>query len=428
MRRRLPRACGAACLLAIVLGVGLVVAGPPAGAAEQSLTVDGATRTFVFHRGQAAPATGAPLFVLLHGSGGSGGGIEGNSHFDAVADRVGALVIYPDAQGRGWEGGCCDAISEQTDDLDFMAALVDWAATQQGADRTRVYFAGFSAGGYFAYRIACQRPTLVAGIASVAGDEKVRNCAPTQPISAVEIHGTDDAYTEGCGRPVTPCDPSTSNWHPGIDELAEAWRYRDLCPNPTAAASSTQGNLTYISATGCSTGSSVLLVREQSSNTDMNKDLSHCWPGSPGCQYQWDASSLIWSNLSPHRAGPGSVGFYDIATHRAGGTATAAPVTHSGTSSPPTRAASSSGAAGGAATTTTTATTAPTTTSGPASGTSPPATGSAASPSARVSDGGSHGRSGAAVAAAIGAGLLVAGTFALVSWRRRASAGTGTYT
>jgi len=327
------RRATAAAVLAALLIAGLAVAAPPAWASKQSVTVDGATRTFVFHRGTTAPASGAPLMVLLHGAGGSGAGIEGNSGFDAIADRVGALAVYPDGGNGGWGG----ATSTAPEDLDFMSALVDWAVTNQGADRTRVYFAGFSGGGYFAHRIACERPALAAGIGSVAANELQRSCTPDHPISVVDIKGTDDAYNEGCGRASTPCPSSDPHWHPGMEEVALAWRYRDVCPGPTTPSTSTQGNLTYFRATGCSTGASVLLVKEQSSNTNLSSDQSHCWPNTSGCQYQYDATSLIWSNLSTHRSASGAVGSYDLAAHSAGGAGggPAPPATGTATTSAP---------------------------------------------------------------------------------------------
>jgi polyhydroxybutyrate depolymerase len=55
-----------------------------------------------------------------------------------------------------------------------------------------------------AYRMACQSADLIAGIASLAGMTLLNpsNCAPTQAVNILHIHGTADTMVPSGGGAV----------------------------------------------------------------------------------------------------------------------------------------------------------------------------------------------------------------------------------
>jgi|GEM_PF-3805182 len=66
----------------------------------------GLRRTYYLH----VPSTydagvPTPLVIALHGHFGNGRNMEGQSHFTAIADRSGFIVVYPDGIDRGWNDG-----------------------------------------------------------------------------------------------------------------------------------------------------------------------------------------------------------------------------------------------------------------------------------------------------------------------------------
>ncbi len=136
----------------------------------------------------------APLVMVLHGAGGTGQGIESFSGFDALSDKEGFIVAYPDALNYSWNDGRGDEMSV-IDDLGYLQHIIDSVDQKANIDRTRVYAAGYSRGGMMAYRLACVFPTEFTAITSVASTFPIyllpecRN-APPKPIMVIQ--GTDD--------------------------------------------------------------------------------------------------------------------------------------------------------------------------------------------------------------------------------------------
>lgn len=145
-------------LIAFAIGVGY----PPGGAVAQTLTA--------VHQAPRKPAPGRPpLLVLLHGFG-------ANEHdllpmakrLDprlAVASFRGPYEIRPG--GYSWVNG------NTADELDnarrMVIECIDQVADSTGADRGRVYLAGFSQGATLTLAIALTEPEKIAGAAVLSG-------------------------------------------------------------------------------------------------------------------------------------------------------------------------------------------------------------------------------------------------------------------
>ena len=78
-------------------------------------------RTYLLYRpASLSQQVPAPLVVVLHGGYGSGSQAERSYHWDALADRQGFVVAYPDGIGRSWNAGgiCCGpALRDNVDDV-----------------------------------------------------------------------------------------------------------------------------------------------------------------------------------------------------------------------------------------------------------------------------------------------------------------------
>jgi polyhydroxybutyrate depolymerase len=134
------------------------------------------------------------------------------------------VVVYPDSLGEphrwsdGWPVGPPGA--PQPDDLGFLSALIGSLVAELGVDRKRVFAAGLSNGASMVYRVACERPELVAAVAAVAGGmvpAVATACPRGTPVSIIAMHGTDDS--------VVPFDR-------GIREDIATWVKRDGCTGP----------------------------------------------------------------------------------------------------------------------------------------------------------------------------------------------------
>lgn len=178
-----------------------------------TLTHDDRVRQYYLHVPQDLPSE-APLVIVLHGRGGTGPGMASLTGFDEVADRYGFVVAYPSGVQEQWnyvEG--IQGYDLPVSDISFLDALVDEIAAQVQVDRTRIYVAGFSNGGFMAQRLACEAAGTFAAYASVGaagfgGQPGV--CEDPSPLSILFIHGTHDTVVPFQGlRQETPRGPVT---------------------------------------------------------------------------------------------------------------------------------------------------------------------------------------------------------------------------
>lgn len=147
---------------------------------------------------------GAPLLIAFHGYTETPENLVRFSGLAEPATAKGYVVLFPRGIGRSWNAGlcCADAMTQDVDDVGFAGALIDDAAQRYGIDRHRVFLTGMSNGAMLSYRIAAERPDLVAGIAPVAGTLATRSGAIRGPVPVLDFHGTEDglvSYEGGTG-------------------------------------------------------------------------------------------------------------------------------------------------------------------------------------------------------------------------------------
>ncbi|MES2162071.1 MAG: PHB depolymerase family esterase [Pseudomonadota bacterium] len=127
-----------------------------------------------------------------------------------MADREGLLVIAPDGSKgsddkQGWNDCRADApTNPRTDDVGFIAALIDQAVAQHNADPSRVYLSGASNGGGMVYRAAIELGPRLAAVAVSSMLMPARSLCPV-PKRAVPIlvaHGTEDKIAPYAGGEV----------------------------------------------------------------------------------------------------------------------------------------------------------------------------------------------------------------------------------
>lgn len=134
-----------------------------------------------------------PVIVLLHGHSGNAGTVIAEGNWTPAIGAHRFVVIAPDGVAQSWNAGeCCRfATTLGVDDTAFLEALVRDMARRDFVDAERVFMVGISNGGMMAYRFACERGDLIAGIASVAGT-RLDDCVPERPMPILQVHGTDD--------------------------------------------------------------------------------------------------------------------------------------------------------------------------------------------------------------------------------------------
>ena len=146
--------------------------------------------------------TTLPVVFCFHGGGGNAlHAFESYGVAEEAAKR-GWIAVFPEGSGNAggpplfafqtWNAGdCCAFASDnQIDDVVFFERMVEDLAAKYPADTQRVFLTGMSNGGMMSYRIAAERPNLIAGLAPVAGALEVGPPAGSVPLLA--IHGLLD--------------------------------------------------------------------------------------------------------------------------------------------------------------------------------------------------------------------------------------------
>ena len=223
---------------------------PSPGCGKEPPTQPGATETLTLNHGglkrsynvhlppSYKPRKTHRLVLAFHGYMSSAAIAEhGTSGMSLHADAKGYIAVYPQstrfradgsrpvaswndgacASSPGPEGPTCTANSFQypfpsecglarcnwcncVDDVGFVAAMLDEIEAAYCINTRRVYATGFSNGGMFVQRLACDLANRFAAVAPSHGQLHIGfNCAPTEPLSVMSVWGKSDRVVPGAG-------------------------------------------------------------------------------------------------------------------------------------------------------------------------------------------------------------------------------------
>jgi polyhydroxybutyrate depolymerase len=226
---------------------------------------------------------------------------------NAIADREDFIVVYPQGTNNFWNDGRERA--PQADDVGFIRLLIAHLEKTLNVDSRRIYAAGISNGGMFTQRLACELGDKIAAMASVAAsmpeNYSVR-CRPTDAISVLMIHGTDDPLVPYRGGALPPASNIGGKVWPVADTI-KYWAAHDKCsdkpninylPDKDSQDRTVTRHEEYV---GCFRGTDVVLYVVEGGG--------HTWPGAN--QYlpervvgttarDFDGSEVIWDFFKHH--------------------------------------------------------------------------------------------------------------------------------
>ena len=169
---------------------------------RRSLELQGQTRKYLVVEPESLPSRPDVLF-FFHGSLQSGNVLRRftNNTFDALAERTGTIVVYPNGVDHHFSD-CRGTLPTKTrelgiDDVAFTREMLTRLKDEYGVGRT--FACGYSNGGQMVLRLLIDAPGLLNGaciFASTFGAGS--NHAPSNPDSAYEptpvllMHGTAD--------------------------------------------------------------------------------------------------------------------------------------------------------------------------------------------------------------------------------------------
>lgn len=181
--------------------------------------------------------TSLPLVVLLHGYGATGAMQESYLKFESVAENNKFILVYPDGTldlsgKRFWNAtdACCGFLSG-VDDEAYLLSVLKEMESNYSIDAKRIYFVGYSNGGFMSYRMACKHPDRIAAIASLAGASysKGTDCGAKSSVSVLQVHGTRDQTILYEGGQIL------GNSYPSAFDSASQWATFNRCTQNAVA-------------------------------------------------------------------------------------------------------------------------------------------------------------------------------------------------
>lgn len=175
-----------------------------------SLRVGGVQRILTLHiPPNHRPDKPAPLVIAFHGTPGNGPGMQITTGLDEISDANGWLIAYPNGIDGSWAAGCecSDLDLTDVDDIEFVRELIDRVGREANVASESIYVVGFSMGGIFSYRVACDLSSTIDRVVAVGSSmtwAQRETCKVDAPVPILTIVGTNDPAFPWSGSGLGP--------------------------------------------------------------------------------------------------------------------------------------------------------------------------------------------------------------------------------
>ena len=129
----------------------------------------------------------SPLLISCHGMDQDPNYQQSNTHWEAVADTAGFVVVYP----RGGTGMSTWDISGDKD-TKWVVQIIEQMVKEYDIDQKRVYLSGFSMGGMFTYHAMSKIADKIAAFAPTSGTNVMGASKAMRHVPIIHPHGTSD--------------------------------------------------------------------------------------------------------------------------------------------------------------------------------------------------------------------------------------------
>lgn len=332
---------------------------------QETVMVENVTRSFVVHLPSGYDSKQRyPLVLLLHGRDQNADDMARLTKFNQTADHYGAIAVYPNGYQRHWNIGIEPEVATrapmmgprrrgygypgggypgggypgggypgggggyppsggggyppsggggengrnrtQVNDLAFFDAMLDKLSSEYPVDTTRIYVAGFSDGGFMAFRLGCEMSRRFAAVASISAEmpKAMKDwCSPSPAVSLLMMNGTVDPvvpYYGGSGHmgsyPTMSAEDSAKEWVK-YDSCSAKPEHMKLPPHEKG------GMETNVYKFGdCTAGTEVQRYSiEGAGNTWPSGDSSILREKAGKTTYDVDANEVVWQFFAAHK-------------------------------------------------------------------------------------------------------------------------------
>ena len=197
---------------------------------------------------------------LLHGMGDTMNNMFQATQIQNVAEQQGWIVLCPQALDFTYEipglgsqdfGACWNVgstisvdfssmgiplsfdvtVNEDADDEGFLMAMLEATKTEYNVDQDKVFFAGFSLGGFMSHRMAINHGDVINAIAAVSGviGNDLTSLTPVANVNVLQFFGTTDEMITYDGGMISLQSLGLYNLGLPVEETVEYWRSFNQC-------------------------------------------------------------------------------------------------------------------------------------------------------------------------------------------------------
>jgi len=227
----------------------------------KTMTWDGIERQYLEY----APTTltsaqPTPVLFMLHGMGDDASNFFQATRIQNVAEQQGWIVVCPQALEFNYEipgfgaqnfGACWNVgstvavdfsmygmplsfdvpVNADADDEGFLMAILAALEGEYTVDQSKIFFAGFSLGGFMSHRMAIQHGDVINSIAAVSGiiGNDIQTSTPIDNVNVLQIFGTSDEVITYDGGMISLQSLGEFNLGLPVEETVEYWRAFNQC-------------------------------------------------------------------------------------------------------------------------------------------------------------------------------------------------------
>jgi polyhydroxybutyrate depolymerase len=189
---------------------------------SQTSCLELSSRQSIIYKNDDTEKDGVALF--LHGAPGQASKVMDIFDAKMIANKHNLVAISPEGIESTW--GWLSVNSKSTDanaDVDYLSELLTKIKSEHNINSDKVYVFGYSAGGFMAYKLACEIPEQITAIVSLAGQLRgtLASCENSTPLAVHHFHSPTDEAVPYKGRDIGSIT--------SVDDTINLWRINNGC-------------------------------------------------------------------------------------------------------------------------------------------------------------------------------------------------------